>query len=121
LRHELYPFRVKTILIEPGYIATNIQQTALELARPYQEKIQKGAYAKVYRGCWSGANSSRAKSKTTPEDCARVILRAIEAPKPKARYAVTPLTTTIQWAKRVLPDSAMDALIRRRYGVSREE
>ena len=121
LRHELYPFRVKTILIEPGYIVTNIQQTAVELAQPYQEKIQKGAYAKVYRGCWAGANRSRAKSKTTPEDCARVILRAIEAPKPKARYAVTPLSTAIQWAKRVLPDSAMDALIRRRYGVTREE
>ncbi|PYU56441.1 MAG: hypothetical protein DMG56_23745, partial [Acidobacteria bacterium] len=121
LRHELYPFRVKTILIEPGYIVTNIQQTAVELAQPYQEKIQKGAYAKVYRGCWAGANRSRAKSKTTPEDCARVILRAIEAPKPKARYAVTPLTTAIQWAKRLLPDSALDALIRRRYGVKREE
>ena len=75
----------------------------------------------MYRGCWAGANRSRAKSKTTPEDCARVILRAIEAPKPKARYAVTPLTTAIQWAKRLLPDSALDALIRRRYGVKREE
>ena len=121
LRHELYPFEVKTILIEPGYIVTNIQQTAVQVAQPYQEKIKSGPYAKVYAGSWSGAKSSRRKSKTTPEDCARIILRAIEAPKPKARYAVTPLSTAIQWAKRVLPDSAMDALMRRRYGVTREE
>jgi len=120
LRHELYPFEVKTILIEPGYIVTNIQQTAVQLVQRYQEKIQNGPYAKVYAGSWSGAKSSRAKSKTTPEDCARIILRAIEAPKPKPRYGVTPLATTLKWAKRLLPDSAIDAMIRRRYGIMRE-
>jgi len=120
LRHELYPFGVKTILIEPGYIVTNIQQTAVQLVQPYQEKIQNGPCAKVYAGSWSGAKSSRAKSKTTPEDCARIILMAIEAPKPKARYGVTPLATTLKWAKRLLPDSAIDAMIRRRYGIVRE-
>jgi NAD(P)-dependent dehydrogenase (short-subunit alcohol dehydrogenase family) len=120
LRHELYPFGVKTILIEPGYIVTNIQQTAVQLVQPYQEKIQNGPYAKVYAGSWSGAKSSRAKSRTMPEDCARIILMAIEAPKPKARYGVTPLATTLKWAKRLLPDSAIDAMIRRRYGIMRE-
>ena len=120
LRHELYPFEVKTILIEPGYIVTNIQQTAVQLVQRYQEKIQNGPYAKVYAGSWSGAKSSRAKSKTTPEDCARIILRAIEAPKPKPRYGVTPLATTLKWVKRLLPDSAIDAMIRRRYGIMRE-
>src|ERR1700676_4135049 len=109
LRHELYPFGVKTILIEPGYIVTNIQETAVQLVQPYQEKIQNGPYAKVYAGSWSGAKSSRAKSKTTPEDCARVILKAIQAPAPRARYGVTPLAITLQWAKRLLPDSAIDA------------
>jgi hypothetical protein len=46
---------------------------------------------------------------------------AIEAPKPKARYGVTPLATVLKWAKRLLPDSAIDAMIRRRYGITREE
>jgi NAD(P)-dependent dehydrogenase (short-subunit alcohol dehydrogenase family) len=121
MRHELYPFGVETVLIEPGYIVTNIQQTAVEVAQPYQDKIQNGPYAKVYAGSWAGAKSSRAKSKTTPEDCARVILEAIEAPKPKARYGVTPLAARIKWAKRLLPDSFLDALIRKRYGITREE
>jgi len=58
LRHELYPFGVKTVLIEPGYIVTNIQQTAVQLVQPYQEKIQNGPYAKVYAGSWSGAKRS---------------------------------------------------------------
>lgn len=120
LRHELYPFGIETVLIEPGYIVTNIQQTAVEVAQPYMNKIKNGPYARVYASAWAGGKSSRAKSKTTPEDCARIILQAIEAPKPRARYGVTSLATMLKWAKRLLPDSAIDAMIRRRYGITRE-
>jgi NAD(P)-dependent dehydrogenase (short-subunit alcohol dehydrogenase family) len=120
LRHELYPFGVETVLIEPGYIVTGIQQAAIELAKPYTEKIQSGPYAKVYASAWAGSKSSRAKSKTTPEDCARIILQAVEAPHPKPRYTVTPLATMVKWSKRLLPDSATDRMIRRRYGIVRE-
>jgi NAD(P)-dependent dehydrogenase (short-subunit alcohol dehydrogenase family) len=120
MRHELYPFGVKTILIEPGYITTNIQKTAVEMAQPYQDKIKDGPYAGIYASSWSGAKSSRAASKTTPEDCARVILEAIEASEPKARYTVTPLASRVKWAKRLLPDSFLDGMIRKRYGISRD-
>ena len=119
MRSELYPFGIETILIEPGYIVTNIQQTAMELARPYQEEIRDGPYAKIYATYWSSAKSTRAQSKTTPEDCARIMLEAIEAPRPKARYGVTPLATLVKWGKRLLSDRAADRLIRRRYGIRR--
>jgi NAD(P)-dependent dehydrogenase (short-subunit alcohol dehydrogenase family) len=119
MRYELYPFGIETILIEPGYIVTNIQQTAMELAQPYQEEIRNGPYAKIYATYWSSAKSTRAQSKTTPEDCARIMLEAIEAPRPKARYGVTPLATLAKWGKRLLSDRAADRLIRRRYGIAR--
>src|SRR6266699_1393923 len=120
LRHELYPFGIETVLIEPGYIVTNIQQTAMDLARAYQEKIKSGPYAKIYATYWASAKSTRARSKTTPEDCARIMLKAIEAPRPKARYCVTTLATFAKWAKWLLTDSSADRLIRRRYGITRE-
>jgi len=120
LRYELYPYGIETILIEPGYIVTNIQQTALELAKSYQEEFQSGPYAKIYATYWSNATSTRAQSKTTPEDCARIMLKAIEAPHPKPRYGVTPLATFAKWAKRLLSDRAADRMIRRRYGIARE-
>ncbi len=120
LRHELYPFGIQTILIEPGYIVTNIQQTAMDLARAYQEKIKSGPYAKIYATYWANAKSTRAQSKTTPEDCARIMLEAIEASRPKARYCVTPLARSVKWAKRLLTDSAVDRIMRRRYGITRE-
>jgi NAD(P)-dependent dehydrogenase (short-subunit alcohol dehydrogenase family) len=119
LRHELYPFGITTVLIEPGYIATGIQEAAVALAKPYEEKIKSGPYANVYAGAWKGASSSRAASGTTAEDCAEIILRAITAKNPRARYGVTPLATWAKIAKRLLPDSAQDAIIRSRYGITR--
>jgi NAD(P)-dependent dehydrogenase (short-subunit alcohol dehydrogenase family) len=120
LRHELYPFGIHTILIQPGYIVTNIQNTAMDAAQTYQEKFKSGPYARIYASYLGSAASTRAKSKTTPEDCARIMLKAIEAPRPKARYGVTPLATLARVAKWLLTDSAADRLIRHRYGITRE-
>ena len=121
LRHELYPFGIHTILIQPGYIVTNIQPTAVELAQSYQEQFKSGPYAGIYASYLESATSTRARSKTTPEDCARIMLKAIEAPRPKARYGVTSLATLAKFAKWLLTDGAADRLIRRRYGITRED
>jgi NAD(P)-dependent dehydrogenase (short-subunit alcohol dehydrogenase family) len=120
LRHELYPFGIHTILIQPGYIMTNIQNTAMALTQPHQEKFKNGPYARIYASYLESAAATRAQSKTTPEECARIMLEAIEAPRPKARYGVTPLATFAKWARWLLTDSAADRLIRRRYGITRE-
>ena len=119
LRLELYPFGIDVVLIEPGYIITGIQKTAAELSRPYLEK--GGPYAPLYARFFTSVNNTRAKSKTTPEDCARVMLHAIETPRPKPRYGVTSLAPFVKWSKRLLTDSAMDAMLRRRYGIVREQ
>jgi NAD(P)-dependent dehydrogenase (short-subunit alcohol dehydrogenase family) len=118
LRYELYPFGIHTILIQPGYIVTNIQSTAMQLTQTYQEKFKSGPYAKIYASYLGSAASTRAQSKTTPEDCARIMLRAIEAPRPKARYGVTSLATFAKLSKWLLTDSAADRLIRQRYGIT---
>jgi len=120
LRLEMYPFGVHVILIEPGYIVTNFQQTAKELAEPYVEKANTSPYAKIYNAAWAGASQSRGQSKTTPEDCARVILKAIEARHPKARYPVTPLAKWVSFGKRILPDGVLDGFLRKKYGISRD-
>ena len=118
LRMELYPFRIDVVLIEPGYIVTGIQKAATELSRPYMQ--ESGPYAPLYARFLASANDTRAKSRTTPEDCARVMLHAIETPKPKPRYGVTSLSPFVKWSKRLLTDKAVDAMLRRRYGIVRE-
>src|SRR6202790_4615203 len=118
LRHELYPFGVDTVLIEPGYIVTGIQKAATDLSTPY---LKNGSpYAPLYARFFTSVNHTRAKSKTTPEDCARIMLHAIETRRPKPRYGVTSLAPFVKWSKRLLTDSAIDAMLRRRYGIVRE-
>jgi short-subunit dehydrogenase len=121
LRLELYPFNVEVILIEPGYIMTNFQEASKERAQSYIEGSAASPYAKIYAGAIAGATSSRRESKTTPDDCARVILHAIEASHPKARYTVTPLAKWAAFGRRVLPDTLMDSFLRRKFGIVREE
>jgi NAD(P)-dependent dehydrogenase (short-subunit alcohol dehydrogenase family) len=118
LRMELYPFGIDVVLIEPGYIITGIQKAAAELSKPYLEK--GGPYAPLYAKFFTSVNDMRTKSKYTPEDCARVMLHAIEASRPKARYGVTSLAPFVKWSKRLLTDSAIDAMLRRRYGIVRD-
>src|SRR5882762_6501965 len=121
LRYELYPFGIHTILIQPGYIVTGIQKTAMQLTQKYEEKFETGPYAKIYASYLGNATSTRARSKTTPEDCARIMLKAIEAPRPKARYGLTPLATLAKFTNWALTDNAADHMIRRRYGITREK
>jgi NAD(P)-dependent dehydrogenase (short-subunit alcohol dehydrogenase family) len=121
LRLELYPFNIEVILIEPGYIMTNFQKTAKQLAEPYMEAAKAGPYAKIYEGAWGGANKSRTESKTTPEDCARVMLHAIETSYPKARYLVTSLAKWTALGRRILPDTLLDSFLRNKFGIRRED
>jgi NAD(P)-dependent dehydrogenase (short-subunit alcohol dehydrogenase family) len=120
LRLEMYSFGVDVILIEPGYITTNFLKTAQELAQPYYERANSSPYSKIYAGTVAGSNRGRAMSKTTPEDCAKVILEAIESPHPQARYPVTSMAKQISLGKRILPDTLLDSVMRKRFGITRE-
>jgi NAD(P)-dependent dehydrogenase (short-subunit alcohol dehydrogenase family) len=120
LRLELYTFGVQVILIEPGYIVTGIQQAAMELSKPYLEKMSHGPYAPLYARFIASVTGARAKSHTTPEDCARTVLRAIETRNPKVRYLVTGLAVVAKWCERLLSDKMVDAVFRRRFGIARD-
>lgn len=120
LRLELFPFNVQVVLIEPGYIITGIQQASMDLSRPYLEKVSSGPYAPLYSRFLESVTKSRAASEATPEDCARVVLQAIEARNPKVRYTVTRLAVVAKWLKRLLSDKMVDAIFRRRFGITRQ-
>jgi NAD(P)-dependent dehydrogenase (short-subunit alcohol dehydrogenase family) len=120
LRLEMFPFHIDVVLIEPGYIVTNFQVAAKELAHEYVEGSASSPYSKIYASAIAGASNSRKASKTTAEDCARVILHAIETSHPKARYTVTPLAKWAAFGRRMLPDTILDSFLRRRFGIARD-
>jgi len=105
-------------LIQPGYIVTGIQQAAFSLTGAYLQN-RASPYAALYASFLKNMTSSRAASETTPEDCARIILQAIESRRPKIRYPVTRLATFAKWSRKLLSDRAVDTMLLRRFGASR--
>jgi len=116
LRLEVYPFGVQVVLIEPGYIPTGFQATSTELSSSYgQGSPYQGVYANARALRQRGVKASR----DTPEDCARVVLRAIRARRPRARYGVTPTAWIVPLLRRVLTDGMIDRVLIRWYGLDK--
>jgi hypothetical protein len=107
------------VLIEPGYIPTGFQGVSAELSSPYMAAGRSTPYEALYEVCRRSFKDSRSRPRYTPEDCARVVLRAVEDDPPKARYTVTRIAQVASWAKRLLPDRALDRHMIRTYGLER--
>jgi NAD(P)-dependent dehydrogenase (short-subunit alcohol dehydrogenase family) len=120
LRLELYPFGIDVVLIEPGYIPTGMEQTSTALSGGYRNGMERGPYAGIYKNFVRAWRRNASRAKTTPEDCARVILRAVRDAPPRTRYLVTPGSEFILWGKRLLPERFRDRLMRRSFGLKRE-
>lgn len=119
MRLELVPFGVDVILIEPGYIPSNMEAVAYELSSAYATRSETSPYAMVYRGFQSLWKKETANPKYTADDCARVILGAIRDTPPRARYPVTRSAHAVKWIKRLLSDRAIDGMVLGRYGLAR--
>lgn len=108
MRLESYPFGIHVVLIEPGYIHTSMNRTAAELSSAYAKGAEQSAYKGIYQAFLGGWEKTRKASRYQPEDCARVVLRAIEDEPPRARYAVTRRAKIGILARRFLSDQALD-------------
>ncbi|MGD9957896.1 oxidoreductase [Nocardioides sp.] len=113
LRIELRPHGIDVVIIEPGPIRTEWNQTSRD---NLVATSRDGAYAEqaetVRRVLESG--DSRRRS-SPPEVVARKIVKAAVSSSPRARYPVGKGAGTLMTARKLLPDVAFDALVRRVY------
>ncbi len=113
LRIELAPHGIDVVIIEPGPIRTEWNAISRE---SLTETSAGGAYdvqaGRVRRTMERGDG----KMASPPKVVAAKILKAATTAKPRARYPVGRGAGTVIRARRVLPDAAMDFLIRRMYG-----
>ncbi|HKM67279.1 MAG TPA: SDR family oxidoreductase [Candidatus Acidoferrum sp.] len=119
MRLELYPFGIDVVVIEPGYIGTNIKQKTGAHSASYSEKAKASPYAAIYDRLlqqWLRASND---TTDTPEDCARVIQRAIEDTPPKTRYPVTRTAHIWTIARRFYTDRALDRRFQRDFGLDK--
>ena len=122
LRFEVAGFGVDVVLIEPGFIRSGFSEVAASSMEtparptsagddPYRE-FTAGLIAST-RGVYDRGPLARLAG--TPDDVAAVVLEAITADRPKARYPVTASARLLLAARTLLPDRAWDAFLARQF------
>lgn len=109
LRLEMRGTRIFPVLIEPGPITTKIRENAI----PHFEKWidwEASARAEDYKKLRHRLYTSSGPDpfELPPEAVTRKVIRALEAPKPRARYYITFPTYLMGTLKRLLPTSGVD-------------
>jgi NAD(P)-dependent dehydrogenase (short-subunit alcohol dehydrogenase family) len=117
MRLEVHPFGIRVVLIEPGYIPTSMNRNAAELSSAYAKGAEQSPYRAVYQGFLNAWGKTTKSSHYTPEDCARVVVCAIEDDPPRARYPVTREAKIGILMRRLLSDRAMDRQMRKTMGI----
>jgi NAD(P)-dependent dehydrogenase (short-subunit alcohol dehydrogenase family) len=112
LRVEVAPFGVRVVLVEPGPIETKFGDRARAEVTPLLRK--PGPYQGFYVEAERAMDTDFQRGALPAGSVASVIVRAIEARKPKTRYSVTWMAKVGIPAKRLLPDRAMDRAMRGR-------
>jgi short-subunit dehydrogenase len=113
LRLELKKSGVDVVLLEPGPIQSDFRKNAL---KKFEENIDKenSAHKLIYEQTLKRLeNERKTPFSLEPQAVFEVLIKAIESPKPKARYAITFPTKLFRILKRVLPDSMLDFILRK--------
>jgi NAD(P)-dependent dehydrogenase (short-subunit alcohol dehydrogenase family) len=110
MSYELEPFRIRVVIIEPGFIKTNIMNSSilakksLDSKSPYFSLTQK--VANYFKSMMNNPSSSQ------PEEVAKTILKAITSENPQLRYTVDNDAATIIQAKKTMSDAEFGDLIK---------
>ncbi len=110
LRIEVKPFGIKVVLIEPGPIKTEWDDTALVNLRKYSGS---GPYAPMIERMTERFRSGYRDSAPGPEIVAAAVLKAAETARPAPRYMVTFKAALMTAALRLLPDRVSDLVLDR--------
>jgi NAD(P)-dependent dehydrogenase (short-subunit alcohol dehydrogenase family) len=114
LRLEVAPFGIDVVIIEPGLIETGFGDA---LTAPLLQASGDGPYAQMARNvARSTAHAYQAGRGTKPEAVARVVSRALQARRPRTRYAVGRYARPMLWMRKYLGDRLFDRIIRSQMG-----
>jgi NAD(P)-dependent dehydrogenase (short-subunit alcohol dehydrogenase family) len=108
MSYELEPFGIRVVIIEPGFIRTNIinsstsAEKALDSKSPYFSLTQK--VKNHFKSMMENASSP-------PEEVAKVILQAITSENPQLRYTVGNDAAAIIQARMNMPDKEFRKMV----------
>ena len=114
LRLELHGTGIHLSLIQPGLIETKFRLNSIprfERWVDWQGSVHARAYETQVIPRLQGRSGG--KNHAGPEAVTAKLIHALESPRPRPRYRVTPLVHAAALLHRLLPTRTQDALIRR--------
>lgn len=110
LRMELHPFGIAVVIIQPGAILTEWNTIARDGLLKYSGNSSYRDGARAHAKMLALADQGSMPS--PPSVVARTIVQAVQARKPKTRYATGGGAKTLLLLRRVLSDRVFDAIMR---------
>ncbi|MCA8964483.1 MAG: SDR family oxidoreductase [Polyangiaceae bacterium] len=113
LRHEMRPFGVRVVLVEPGPYRTDIMSRNRRMVRAAEERSPYAAHqAKLL------AMLEKMEARLgDPQEVADLCVRLLDDPAPRLRYALGPTTTARLALKRFAPFGLTEAVMKRLLGI----
>jgi short-subunit dehydrogenase len=111
-RHEFSPFGVWLTTVEPGSINTGISERRTRYTAP------DSPHRRDFETMLTALDRNE-RAGVSADRVAEVIIKAIEAPRPKPRYAVGSSAGLIFPLRRVLPATLVEKLVHRRHDLPR--
>ncbi|MEU8133685.1 SDR family oxidoreductase [Streptodolium elevatio] len=109
-RREVAPYGIGITTVEPGSINTGIS------ARRTQYLADDSPYRDEYHTMLTALNTNEADG-ISADDVAAVVLKAIDAARPKPLYAVGSNAPLVFALRRLLPRGAAERMVSRRHGL----
>jgi NAD(P)-dependent dehydrogenase (short-subunit alcohol dehydrogenase family) len=115
LRVEVAPFGVRVVVIEPGGSPTAIWETSMQRGRDRLAQRENGAgdYASLIAAIET-FYAGRATEGFPPQLFADTVLKILNRPRPRARYAIPRQAAWTIRVRRLAPDWLWDWSVRRR-------
>jgi NAD(P)-dependent dehydrogenase (short-subunit alcohol dehydrogenase family) len=110
LDHELRPFGIRVVLVEPAYTRTSFEEN---LAKPDQSLDTYDAA----RADMAVTVRKAMEKGDAPDVVAATVLAAAADPAPKRRYAAGKMARQVSLLRRFVPASAFDKSLRKQYGL----
>jgi NAD(P)-dependent dehydrogenase (short-subunit alcohol dehydrogenase family) len=102
LSHELGPFGIRVIIIEPGFVKTNIMNSSVLAKSASVENSPYYSFTKKIESYFKSMMDNPESS--NPEEVAKVILHAVTSDNPQLRFTVGNDASAIVQAKRKMSE-----------------
>jgi NAD(P)-dependent dehydrogenase (short-subunit alcohol dehydrogenase family) len=114
ISYELEPFGIRVVLIEPGFIRTNIMNSSMIAKKAQNPSSPYFSLTQQLERSFKSAMENTSES-SPPEEVAKVVLQAVTSDSPKLRYAVGNDAASLIQAKTTMSDTEFGGLIKQQF------